>query len=74
MSPALADRFYANEPPGKAPKCVLNGFYFLIYLFLAALSLHCFARTFSTCGEWGLLLVAVCGLPIEVASLVEHGL
>ena len=60
---------------GRPPKCVLNGFYFLIYLFLAALSFHCFARTFSTCGEWGLLFIAVCGLPIEVASLVvQHGL
>ena len=31
------------------------------------------ARTFSTCGEWGLLLVAVCGLPIEVASQWSMG-
>ena len=26
-----------------------------IYLFLAALGLHCCARAFSSCGEWGLL-------------------
>ena len=46
-----------------------------IYLFLAALGLRCCARAFSSCGEWGLLFVAVCGLLIAVASLVaEHGL
>ena len=44
------------------------------YLFLAALGLHCCMRAFSSRGEWGLLFVAVCGLLIEVASLVaEHG-
>ena len=32
-------------------------------------------RSFSSCGEWGLLFVAVHGLLIAVASLlVEHGL
>ena len=46
-------------------------FFFLInlfiYLFLAALGLHC--------SEWGLLFVVVCRLLIAVASLVEeHGL
>ena len=47
----------------------------LIYLFMAALGLHCCARAFSSCGEQGLLLVAVCRLLIAVASLVvEHGL
>ena len=53
-------------------------FYFFnkfIYLFLAALGLRCCARAFSTCGERGLLLVAVRGLLIAGASLVaEHGL
>ena len=45
------------------------------YLFLAALGLRCCARAFSSCGERGLLLVAVHGLLIVVASLVaEHGL
>ena len=49
--------------------------YFFIYLFLAALGLHCCARAFSSCGEQGLLFVAVHGLLIAVASLVaEHGL
>ena len=46
-----------------------------IYLFLAALVLHCCAQAFSSCGEQGLLFVAVRGLLIAVASLVaEHGL
>ena len=46
-----------------------------IYLFLAALGLRCCARAFSSCGERGLLFVAVYRLLIAVASLVvEHGL
>ena len=46
-----------------------------IYLSLAALGLRCCARAFSSCGERGLLFVAVRGLLIVVASLVaEHGL
>ena len=46
-----------------------------VYLFLAALGLCCYARAFSSCGERGLLFVAVRGLLIVVASLVaEHGL
>ena len=46
-----------------------------IYLFLAALGLHCCTWAFSSCGERGLLFVAVRGLLIAVASLVvEHGL
>ena len=48
---------------------------YLINLFLAALDLRCCTRAFSSCGERGLLLVAVLGLLIAVASLVvEHGL
>ena len=50
-------------------------FYKFIYLFLAALGLRCCARAFSSCGEQGLLFIAVRGLLILVASLVaEHGL
>ena len=50
-------------------------FYKFIYLFLAALGLCCCTRAFSSCGERGLLFVAVHGLLIAVASLVvEHGL
>ena len=46
-----------------------------IYLFLAALDLCCCAWAFSSCGERGLLFVAVHGLLTLVASLiVEHGL
>ena len=41
----------------------------LIYLFLAALGLRCCARAFSSCGERGLLFVAVSGLLIVVACL-----
>ena len=46
-----------------------------IYLFLAVLGLRCCTQAFSSCGEWGLLFVAVHGLLIAVASLAaEHGL
>ena len=42
---------------------------------MAALGLRCCARAFSSCGEQGLLFVAVRGRLIAVASLVaEHGL
>ena len=43
-------------------------YFWLCWVFAAACGL------FSGCGEWGLLFVAVCGLLIAVASLVEHGL
>ena len=47
----------------------------LINLFLAVLGLCCWVRAFSSCGEQGLLSVAVRGLLSVVASLaVEHGL
>ena len=46
-----------------------------IYLFLTALGLRCWVRAFSSCGERGLLFIAVHGLLIAMASLVaEHGL
>ena len=49
--------------------------YLFIYLFLAALGLHCCMQAFSSCGEQGLLFVVVRRLLIVVASLVaEHGL
>ena len=57
-----------------------NNFFFKINLFIqlfifAALGLCCCARAFSSCGEWGLLFVAVRGLLIAVASLAaEHRL
>ena len=46
-----------------------------IYLFLAEFGLRCCTWAFSSCGEWGLVFVAVHGLLLVVASLVaEHGL
>ena len=73
MSPALARGFLTTAQPGK-PSPWFVFFFFFIFL-LAALGLHCCAWAFSSCGEWGLLFVAVCGLLIAVASLVaEHGL
>ena len=46
-----------------------------MYLFLAALGLHCCAQAFCSCGERGLLFLVVRRLLIVVASLVvEHGL
>ena len=48
---------------------------FIYLLFLAALGLRCCVRAFSSCGEQGLLFVAVRGLLIAVAFLVaKHGL
>ena len=49
--------------------------FFLFFKFLAALGLRCCTWAFSSCGERGLLFVAVCRLLIAVASLAaEHGL
>ena len=48
--------------------------YFNFFL-LAVLGLRCCVLAFSSCGERGLLFVAVRGLLTAVASLVaEHGL
>ena len=53
----------------------LNKFIYFIYLFLAVLGLRCCVLAFSSCGEQGLLFIAVHGFLITVASLVaEHGL
>ena len=53
----------------------LQTFHSVFFFFLAVLGLHCWARAFSDCGEWGLVFVAVRGLFIAEASLVaEHGL
>ena len=55
--------------------CFFYKFIYFIYSFLAVLGLRCCTWDFSSCGERGLHLVAVCGLLIEVASLVaEHRL
>ena len=56
---------HGNSMPG-------NGFFFF---FLAALGLCCCVWAFSSCGEQGLLYVAVHGLLVAVASLAaEHRL
>ena len=56
----------------------VGSFFFInlfLYLFLAALGLHCCVWACFSCGEQELLFIAVCGLLIAVASLVaEHGL
>ena len=49
-------------------------FYLFVCLFMAALGLRCCGWAFSSCGELGLLFVAVHGLLSAVASLAEHGL
>ena len=53
-----------------------ESFFFLFFnLFLAALGLRCCVWAFSSCGEWGLLIIAMHRLLTAVASLVvEHGL
>ena len=54
----------------------MDGFEHPVFsFFLAVLGLRCCAQSFSSCGERGLLFVAVSRLLIGVASLpVEHGL
>ena len=47
-------------------------FIYFIYLFLAALGLRSCMQVFSSCGEQGLLFIAVRGLLIAVASLVAE--
>ena len=65
LSPVGAERFFL----------IFLKINLFVYLFLAALGLCCCARAFSSCGERGLLFVAVRRLLIAVASLVaEHGL
>ena len=67
------DFIYLKHFFGRATRHV--GSFILFYLFLAALGLCCCVRAFSSCGEQGLLFIAVGGLLIAVASLVaEHGL
>ena len=76
VSPALAGRFSTTAPPGKPRKYFLMQLmgqvkflslyvffkWYFIYLFLAVLGLHFFARAFSSCGERGLLLLRSTGL------------
>ena len=54
---------------------VLCFYLFILFYFLAVLGLHCCTRAFSSCGERGLLFIAVHGILIAAASIVvEHGL
>ena len=74
MFPALSGGFLTTAPPGK-PHNLLFFKKLFIYLFLAALGFRCCTWAFSSCGERGLLFVAVSRLLIAVAFLVaEHGL
>ena len=75
MTWSYSIRFQMESPERKAHVVVVVLINLFIYLCLAALGLHCCARAFSSCGEQGLLFVAVRGLLIAVASLVaERGL
>ena len=71
---ALPASLASSSPPYVIPTFLF--FNKFIYLFiLAALGLRCCMRAFSSCGERGLLFVAVRGLLVVVASLAaEHGL
>ena len=65
------------KPCSSSPDAILFFFFliYLFYLFLAALGLCYCTWAFSSCGEKGLLFIAVRGLLIAVASLVaEQGL
>ena len=68
-SPEVRAQFHGSVGPFSSFFLKNNS---VIYLFLAALGLHCCARAFSSCGERGLLFVAVRGLLIAVASLVAE--
>ena len=66
VSPALAGGFFFF---------CFTEILFIYFLFLAALGLCCCAWVFYSCGEQGLLFIALHGLLVVVASLVaEHGL
>ena len=68
-------RFPWRHARSEQPDILCYSFYLKIYLFLAMLGLRCYARAFSSCGEQGLLFLAVHRLLIAVAFLVaEHGL
>ena len=59
----------------KAPSQFLSSMDHFLFIFLAALGLRCCVRAFSSCGEQGLLFIAVHQFLIAVASPVaEHGL
>ena len=77
MALILLSHFHVGTLAAAAISFFLSGFSFCFsfFFFLAALGLRCYVQSFSSCSERGLLFVAVSGLLIEVASLVEeHGL
>ena len=54
---------------------LIDLYIYVLGVFLAALGLRCCTRSFSSCGELGLLFAVVREYLIAVASLVaEHGL
>ena len=64
----------STPPSWLIPIFFLKFIYLFIYLWLHWVFIAA-CRLFSSCGEWGLLFVAVRGLLIAVASLVvDHGL
>ena len=70
----FGNRFHHNFPHFRDNCWAFFFFNKFIYLFLAALGLHCCTWASSSCRERGLLFVVVRGLLIAVASLVaEHG-
>ena len=77
---ALLEGYYPlvflKDVSSPQPSCLfLFLIYLFIYLFMAALGLHCCTRAFSSRSEQGLLFIAVHGLLFAVASLVVvHGL
>ena len=78
-SPALQEGFFFCKTDSffffNRSEPLRHFIYLFIHSFLAALGLRCCAWAFSSCGEWGLLLVAVRRLLTAVASLVvEHRL
>ena len=62
----LAGVFLTTGSPGKSPR----DFFFLIHIFLAVLSLHCYVRTLSSSGESELL--SSCGAPASRCVGLSH--
>ena len=60
---------YSNQKINNSLKTNKKNSNSFIYLFMVVLGFRCCTRTFSICGERGLLFVAVCGLLIAVVSL-----
>ena len=54
-----------------SPSSLSSSLFKDLFIYLFDCSVHCCTWAFSRCGEQGLLLVAVHGLFIAVASLVE---